>query len=124
MVKNEKSPAHTPGPWTYTPQMSPEMDEYLTFAVETEGSQREIIAMIPAEERSKETTEANARLIAAAPDMLEELKDTLEFMSWFSFNFECGNIRLNEDAKLGMISHTGTIAGILELIARANGKAA
>ncbi len=70
MSKKATAPAHTPGTWNYEPQISPDVDEYLTFAIVTEGAKREFIAMIPAEERPKKTTRANARLIAAAPDLL------------------------------------------------------
>ena len=76
------SPAHTPGPWylsTKRPLASADSDnierkEFYVFA--TKGN----IATIPTDLIShvNQDAEANARLIAAAPDLLAACKGALE----------------------------------------------
>lgn len=66
--------AHTPGPWTVN-------NENCTFpGIEADASQQSIVLWGLEDEdcgvrgRTPEEIEANARLIAAAPDLLEALK--------------------------------------------------
>ncbi len=60
---------HTPGPW--------EVDDEEIYGLDTDGIASELIARIPVEYNEDEllttTNQANARLIALAPEMLEEL---------------------------------------------------
>jgi len=70
------SAAFTPGPWTVSDSAPEE------YAVSIHGAQLEtggfpIVADIP-ERTIHGTHEANARLIAAAPDLLEALRDALK----------------------------------------------
>lgn len=62
--------AHTPGPWTINPTVH--ADRRNIFAV---GDQPFHIGTLVSGSRTKlATLDANARLIAAAPDLLEALK--------------------------------------------------
>jgi hypothetical protein len=62
--------AHTPGPWTYG---------YLSGDISARG---ELIARCEPGELA--TTAANARLIAAAPDLLQELRNIAD-ANWHSW---------------------------------------
>lgn len=63
---------HTPGPWVYRP------DHLHSIA----GPENELIAKIPRWMLAQESEcKANARLIAAAPDLREALADV---MAWFN----------------------------------------
>lgn len=57
---------HTPGPWTATPRhvTAPETEDRLPMRVTISGGNRD-------------DNKANARLIAAAPDLLAALRDLL-----------------------------------------------
>lgn len=62
------SAAHTPGPWAVNP-FDAKVDAFDT------GKPLPVCAMLwPTDERTEETTYANANLISAAPDMLEALE--------------------------------------------------
>ena len=59
--------AHTPGPWAVHP-VKAQVDAFSPHPIP-------VCQMLwPTTERSEDETEANARLIAAAPDLLEALK--------------------------------------------------
>lgn len=66
-------PTHTPGPWKMIEGMTAERVPLFYVAAENRG-----VATLMIEERDSrfhtEHTEANARLIAAAPDLLSKLK--------------------------------------------------
>lgn len=62
----EKLAGHTPGPW--------KLDGY---NVESHDSLPIAIVRCPSTWRKSETVEADCRLIAAAPELLQALKDTL-----------------------------------------------
>ncbi len=62
---------HTPGPW-----MSIGITPHEQIVREENG---EVVAFVP-HNMSRNEYEANARLIAAAPDMLATLKDAQEFL--------------------------------------------
>lgn len=64
---------HTPGPWLVTKEYDHNDD--VIFAVEVEGGQRVCDLMTDFPE-----DEANARLIAAAPDMLEALEGLVSYL--------------------------------------------
>jgi hypothetical protein len=59
---------HTPGPWEVKRQINGE-DFYIA-----DGPNFDVCEIIVGHARSQEAAEANARLIAAAPDMLEFLQ--------------------------------------------------
>ena len=69
---------HTPGPWTVTADGA---GWYIECAPERGHSVAYIMAEIGEEDpdTSDDEKEANARLIAAAPDLLEALQMLLEF---------------------------------------------
>jgi hypothetical protein len=60
---------HTPGPWKALPDTGSE-----SFAFEVTGQRMEGVALVYAYDTP---SDANARLIAAAPDLLEALRDAL-----------------------------------------------
>lgn len=63
---------HTPGPWYYSNPVSPKGKHLIV------NEQADVIAEI------KTNEEANAILIAAAPELLEALKDAERLMSTWS----------------------------------------
>ena len=72
---------HTPGPWTYTYGATGD-DEYMVMTADTT-----VVAHVwPDEERRVEGSivEANARLIAAAPELLEALRLLLNLRSIYT----------------------------------------
>jgi len=68
---------HTPGPWTATPSYI-NLGEWEIYGNE-DGDNAQHIGSIEAE--GTEQAEANARLIAAAPDLLEACESMLGFLS-------------------------------------------
>lgn len=71
----------TPGPWTYeerTLAKSPLWRTLQAFHVSAEATVNCAIAYVPCDV-NRDTQEANARLIAAAPDLLAALKDYIEW---------------------------------------------
>ncbi len=69
---------HTPGPWRVEARMSMpgEITDVLIYA----DGHAPLIGCATSEEVSLETAEANARLMAAAPDLLEALKAMIVMM--------------------------------------------
>ena len=59
---------HTPGPWTY------DRSGYSLYV----NSGRELVTALSMDGKRLETSEANARLIAAAPDLLDALLMVLD----------------------------------------------
>lgn len=68
---------HTPGPWSYAPAV-PGAQRCFYIAGNQDANNREVD--IGTVEGGYYSCEANARLIAAAPDLLEALIDTLDFL--------------------------------------------
>ena len=69
---------HTQGPWAVNPAEA-KVDAFAT------GKPLPICALLwPTTERTETETEDNARLIAAAPDMLAELKELHAKTGWQS----------------------------------------
>jgi hypothetical protein len=64
--------AHTPGPWDYS-----EEDGYVFSDADVEGN---IVCNPPMLPASMEYWPANARLIAAGPDLLKALTEQAEFL--------------------------------------------
>jgi hypothetical protein len=63
---------HTPGPWNY------DRSGYSLYV----NSGRELVTALSMDGKRLETSEANARLIAAAPDMLDALQRAREVLLW------------------------------------------
>lgn len=92
---------HTPGPWTWGKGIDGEPERcYVTQGIE--GRPRYLIATIEngAAEDFLETEEANARLIAAAPDLLDAL---LEFMGTDKTFLSASDTQLDELIKDGNV---------------------
>lgn len=96
---------HTPGPW----MIQSATRNYDNFKIEAEGWG--IITNI--EDNSNES-ESNARLIAAAPEMLEALKDLLS-------EFDARNEEFI-DIRVGYFKDTAGIAYTRTIIAKAEGR--
>jgi hypothetical protein len=76
--------AHTPGPWTQKGGVHVTNDY-------VKGPDDELIAAVYAPYPS-----ANARLIAAAPDLLEALRDLMEIATWVGSGNQMYQIDVNE----------------------------
>ena len=80
----ETKVTHTPGPWSY------ETDDSALNAVvygkgRKQGQRKQHVAEVwSGDDRSTEVAEANARLIAAAPEMLEAIRKALNEITWSS----------------------------------------
>lgn len=72
-------PKHTPGPWVFDPERTSE-GTLLVVTTPTPLGHQEAIA--EALKLSVGNTEANARLISAAPEMLEALRAVLDEDRW------------------------------------------
>lgn len=59
---------HTPGPWSVNPPFFKNWDSRCIYGV------TEYVACVGGVENCRETIDANARLIAAAPELLEALE--------------------------------------------------
>lgn len=76
--------AHTPGPWEHRLEdtnirlIDEENDRYIGVYAEDPGRGGSWVAVIEGDVFDSEEQLANARLIAAAPDLLEALKELLE----------------------------------------------
>lgn len=64
-TRTKPAPRHTPGPWNYSKQNAPWVD------TPTGWADGQTIAYMPREHAS---CEANARLIAAAPELLQAVQ--------------------------------------------------
>ncbi len=74
---------HTPGPWTAVEEYSNIFGELAIGVLgnpRTPGEKAEAICVISLIPNSDDTDRANARLIAAAPELLAALKDAVEPM--------------------------------------------
>jgi hypothetical protein len=69
--------AHTPGPWVYGYGQTKETGEVLGVGIETEPDWQPICVVSQVENVTKEDI-SNARLIAAAPDLLDDVLLLLE----------------------------------------------
>ena len=64
---------HTPGPWTIT-VYPPDDDDAEDLCAYIDGNGTHVSHCMPPDGANKELRDANARLIAAAPELLEALK--------------------------------------------------
>ena len=82
---------HTPGPWKFEELTAQDGDGYIL----TEGDEVVIVHHGGAYSKGLQRDEvlANARLIAAAPDLLEALEDAREELEWYETELagECYN---------------------------------
>jgi hypothetical protein len=69
---------HTPGPWTVI--YAPDTGFTIWHDPRLHGDKRRGAVIIAADLRAGPETEANARLIAAAPDMLAALREMVGFV--------------------------------------------
>jgi len=66
-VSNSNKSNHTPGPWSYR-------EGGLCWYVEPSSNSKQCLAEVYSKLNSRNENEANARLIAAAPELLEALE--------------------------------------------------
>lgn len=91
---------HTPGPWSYRPR---EYDDW-GFVRAVDGNLVAVAkdSSIPLSEhdafraRGADPYEANARLIAAAPDLLEALRDVVGHARFVAVNFDIHYAHLDD----------------------------
>lgn len=60
---------HTPGPWIVTP------DDYAVYETDDHGQRGETVCVLSGYGSNKSLRNANARLIAAAPELLAALEE-------------------------------------------------
>ena len=94
---SEKQVTHTQGPWHNFEQngMNPNYKGLYEIDANHPSGSRQTIAVTPYKGDAREL-DANARLIAAAPDMhevLSELLDTLELSKDYGFDDEYEKVR-------------------------------
>jgi hypothetical protein len=82
---------HTPGPWKHYKRSSTDPDELHRFFIGQPEGNNHIIANTVKEYASIDD-EANARLLAAAPDLLKALIDLLEDVEFAQPKIESGLI--------------------------------
>ena len=78
----------TPGPWTIEEYGD---DDAPTLVIHKDSESRVCFMATPGSHGDPATIEADARLIAAAPEMLEALKHAYEALAWYDgLQFEYG----------------------------------
>lgn len=68
---------HTPGPWQLTPRYQDKVDVIHSTKAKVPGGASLTVARVTVRESWLAEQEANARLIAAAPELLQALRDVL-----------------------------------------------
>lgn len=81
-----KKAAHTPGPWVIAGR-APHDNSIEIKTINPSENKRQFIAAVYPKPHYDDTQEADARLIVAAPDLLEAAKETLA-----QLNFHRGNV--------------------------------
>jgi hypothetical protein len=89
----------TPGPWQWFPSVSKERRAVIDTAIGVDSTNGTIIAEV---ERGKQF-DANARLIAAAPELYDACVDTLDALNRLRDGFELSPRNTVRDAALLMI---------------------
>jgi hypothetical protein len=102
--------AHTPGPWrketTRTLDDAPISFLRLDWAIRNGSDDNgAVIAHIPMQDDLILQSEANARLIAAAPDLLAALRNLLDASERYIFSDEC--LREREAARAAIAKAEG-----------------
>lgn len=69
-------PKHTPGPWTYP----------LGTGILIGGPDHLLVAQVGTEGRTPEERQANAHLIAVAPELVEALLESVNYTAAFHYN--------------------------------------
>lgn len=91
----------TPGPWTYSTFVAhyerPELGGWAASVYEDDGVHEDNICKME-HEFDKETVEANARLIAASPELLEACEAAMRIETlWCDSSFNPSNCMGNEE---------------------------
>lgn len=97
--------AHTPGPWRYLPENgSPTTGQHMIA-----GGKPGYLAEV--RDCGSGDIKANARLIAAAPDLLEALRATLRCLEWHEQRHGVGmDAKAVKDARAAIAKATGEAA--------------
>lgn len=103
---------HTPGPWAVREYPGGRGDKRRIFAAYTDGL-TQVVATVPNANRPAQVVDANARLISAAPDMLEALQDARERLREIS--------RMAHDAAHQPIYNRAYYGWLDDIIAKATG---
>jgi hypothetical protein len=92
---NSEKVSFSPGPWQFEPiteeaRIDPDLtlEDYDLFFIES--AKLEVLAIVQDHPTKLEKAEANARLIAAAPEMLEALKSVLRCPGIYDTDQETG----------------------------------
>lgn len=98
MKTENNQPKHTPGPWEYG-----KLNNYEYFDVEHKGTRIcSLFTHMDGDTEEQEEAEANAQLIASAPDMLEALQKCVKAME----NSNCDSL-ITDQAKAIIKKATG-----------------
>ena len=97
---------HTPGPWKYRPAIMS------GFYVETvdQSHDNSFIGEVGGGLQSKQEIIANAKLVAAAPDLLEALNECIAALKYAAFNDDGSKL---ENLPAGIMDSTGVSATCL-----------
>ena len=71
------SAQHTPGPWFIDTAITSDLEDHVCISAKLHGMLAQVVWRMEGAERTP-TCEANARLIAAAPELLEALRMWLD----------------------------------------------
>ena len=93
---NTQAPLHTPGPWIARPKNTPNSDAWWVTAAPLRPGHRGFVAECVARESANE---ANARLVAAAPDLLKAAREAAHrLIVEFGFDVSQRDVRALLDA--------------------------
>ena len=96
---------HTPGPWNY------DRSGYSLYV----NSGRELVTALSMDGKRLETSEANARLIAAAPDLLKSLERWQTFArnnGWTDADYQSGGIGWITEMNAAIAAGNGHLYGL------------
>ena len=78
---------HTPGPWAIDKTSNADSIELIVTSTHLQGQDDDVCSVYGGNDNNEQTREANARLIASAPELLEALETALTEISP-AFNFD------------------------------------